>query len=297
MQKNIIGNYQKRTRFASKKGFTLIELLVVIAIIALLVSILLPSLHKAKELARAIVCSTNVSSVGKGIFVYAAENNDFQPTLIGDGADSSGGTSYQIGYYDNTPVVGGTPDSNTSGTLGGYNWYYKMMIGNYANDKEESLLCPSKKVAFASGCTLPTHYAAPFSRVLIPGSGYDASASHQLGKEANSSRVVLLHESMGPWDSSTGFYSGYSVSFAGLFPWAVQGGKWLKHPVSGGGMGKFFVTFTDGHVDDISAYSDQDDPTDSFDQLAESDAAQKIYGGVGANNWFAWYWEETPGAE
>ena len=56
-----------------KKGFTLIELLVVIAIIALLVAILLPSLNRAKELARRTACAANLNAVGKGMSMYSTE--------------------------------------------------------------------------------------------------------------------------------------------------------------------------------------------------------------------------------
>ena len=57
----------------SQKGFTLIELLVVIAIIALLVAILLPSLNRAKELARRTACAANLSAIGKGMGMYSTE--------------------------------------------------------------------------------------------------------------------------------------------------------------------------------------------------------------------------------
>jgi prepilin-type N-terminal cleavage/methylation domain-containing protein len=60
------------------QAFTLIELLVVIAIIALLVSILLPSLHRAKELAKDVVCATNSRSLALAQILYA---NDEQGEL------------------------------------------------------------------------------------------------------------------------------------------------------------------------------------------------------------------------
>jgi len=69
----------ERETSTTKKGFTLIELLVVIAIIALLVSIMLPSLAKAKELARQATCMTNISGQIKAINMYASEEDGCFP--------------------------------------------------------------------------------------------------------------------------------------------------------------------------------------------------------------------------
>ncbi len=62
-------------------AFTLIELLVVVAIIAMLISILLPSLSSAREQARAVVCGQNLRQLGTGMQTYVAENNDHYPGL------------------------------------------------------------------------------------------------------------------------------------------------------------------------------------------------------------------------
>lgn len=58
-----------------KKGFTLVELLVVISIIALLLSVLMPSLQRAREQGKAVVCRNNVRQLVIANTGYAAENN------------------------------------------------------------------------------------------------------------------------------------------------------------------------------------------------------------------------------
>ncbi len=62
-----------------KKAFTLVELLVVIAIIALLISILAPSLQNARLMARQMMCGQNLRSIGSAIQTYAAANRDYVP--------------------------------------------------------------------------------------------------------------------------------------------------------------------------------------------------------------------------
>lgn len=61
----------------SIQAFTLIELLVVVAIIALLMAILMPSLGRARESAKAVQCSSNMRQVGVASLMYAEENRGY----------------------------------------------------------------------------------------------------------------------------------------------------------------------------------------------------------------------------
>ena len=67
-----------KTGLSTKRGaFTLIELLVVVAIIAVLISILLPSLRAARKLAKRVVCSSNLRQLAIGMHTYASEGEEW----------------------------------------------------------------------------------------------------------------------------------------------------------------------------------------------------------------------------
>src|ERR1700761_4566297 len=80
----------KRTR-----GFSLVELLVVIGIVAVLISMLLPALNKARQQTKRIQCASNLKQCGVYLLMYAQDNKGWIVPVGDWGADASDASSYQ----------------------------------------------------------------------------------------------------------------------------------------------------------------------------------------------------------
>lgn len=98
-------------------AFTLIELLVVISIIALLVSLLMPSLARAKELARRKQCQGNLGAIAKGMSQYSTDYDHCfpveSPTIsginsIGTDRTTNGNPTTVVGLANGSPSKSGT---------------------------------------------------------------------------------------------------------------------------------------------------------------------------------------------
>jgi len=155
--------YTKRipaARDVRSGGFTLVELLVVIGIIALLISMLLPALNKARESAKALACASNMRQAGLAIRMYQDDNKGFLPRA-----------------YEVTPA----------GTLV---WQWQMLPYIKGIRPYERITCPSIDLEISGSSTLTFGLNVD----LI---AFDLSMFKRTDKLRNSSEIILVADSIG----------------------------------------------------------------------------------------------------
>jgi prepilin-type N-terminal cleavage/methylation domain-containing protein/prepilin-type processing-associated H-X9-DG protein len=165
-------------RRASGRAFTLIELLVVLAIIAVLASILLPALLRAKAKARSVRCISNLHQIGVAMTMYLSDNNDRFPY--------SGNESHRMSISDVWFLLNPFVGTNSSfyvclADIGPFNVLYVRRSG--------ALLSPpltTNDLSVASSY----YYYAGFCQSDPPVS---TAAQRYLGEVAHPSQKVVLH--------------------------------------------------------------------------------------------------------
>lgn len=187
----------------NRRGFTLVELLVVIGIIALLISILLPALYKARQAATNMACLARLRQMGMGLQMYAQANSGILPYSESPfSKDNDSAKGVNGGYSDWSWLITGT-------LKGGSGLRSDAAFITASNDFHNKLFLDSDTIPFPSDTLdysahpriLPSvgygtySGSGPFPRSYdssIAGPPYQDYKCYKLGRIRNTGDIILL---------------------------------------------------------------------------------------------------------
>ncbi len=200
-----------------RRAFTLIELLVVVAIIALLIAILLPSLGKARELSNRSACGANCRGIMQSFNVYAADNSDSYPTVIG--ASVAGNYNANGG---NTPANSiGVSAVGTSYTTADAMISAMFTAGNGANTTQQG-----GDVMACAWLLVLKNYTSPKQYLC---------KSDPVGSAVASSLTNTGNSFYNNFNSATSGQQDFTYSYSFAYPWTTAGTIAAATPASQGG--------------------------------------------------------------
>jgi prepilin-type N-terminal cleavage/methylation domain-containing protein len=177
------------------RGFTLVELLVVVGIIALLVSVLMPSLARAREQARQVSCANNLSQFGRAVHVYAGEYGYFPPhnpypDYWPDAERGQQVAHIVLGGWD--PCIGWlmTHGMRMEPPARFSNGHFKWFVLN-EDELPEIVVCPSARRELMFTWNMEIDTLSPIESFV-----YQYAAFYQVGGTCRSATTVVRKPSM-----------------------------------------------------------------------------------------------------
>ena len=175
----------------SGAGFTLVELLVVVSIIALLISILLPSLKKAREQAKQVKCFANLKGIATGNTIYGAEWNGWfagSPVTTGQQLYPKGG-----GSWSGDPAAVNVPRD----VVQIWDWAGPIVAQTMNSHWHRAERWRTALVTGMFECPANQFVAAPYPGVTAPEGDYDGFGPQRM-VSYNTQRAIMTRAMRAP---------------------------------------------------------------------------------------------------